>query len=429
MMKIVKTIPYRVITLFVLILTLSSLRGQDVCHLDLLKSDLVTANSDEVFKHFDDFPDEAYHSWKVIKDFPKIKLSIPSLQSISRISKRFIYNNKTGYEGLEELFKIVTTSNIDGLISGLNKADEIFDASIPVTISAKKSGSQIFANVVDEEGNQVCRFIAENISKKQIVPDGVKVGSYDGLDIIQNGKKIGFAEEIDWVTTGTNYKDVSLGKKLGDDSSFKDVYEISENTDKAIAILKPGKNVKVINDEIDALKTLSDNGFPTVSIIEKTTHNGSPAIVMQKYELGSEKIVDVFGSEVKVVGESNLLSTKSIESLTSIRKMMLDKQVSIDDLQFLIKKDGSFVIADPVGVKIGTPPSEVNLKLLDELIAQANKVANAGDKWLDDLSLVTKSELEDYYKIIKEDPPFQLTANTPAHKAQRWEQFPTSESD
>ncbi|WP_271766890.1 hypothetical protein [Aquimarina algiphila] len=410
------------------------------CLSALLKSDLLGANSDEVFKYFDDFPEQAFKSWKSMKDFPGVRIDLDHLQTLSKVSDRFTFANKTGYEGLTELFKIAKTSNVDAVLEGLKKADEIFDTSLPVIIGAKKSGSQIFANVTDGDGNLVCRIVGGKLSKKQIIPDGTKVGKYDGLDIVQSGNRVGFLEEVNWATTGDLYKDAKLGAEIGGGAGAnKKVFVIDDgNNDKVIALLREGKNVNVLNSEVEALQQLSNRGFPVVEIIEKTVHInpttkiGTPAIVMKKYAKGSEQIVDVFGDEIKIIADADALKVvtdKSIDDLNAIKQMMIDKNVSIDDLQFLIGSDGRFVIADPVGANFASTPSKVNLDLIDELINQVRKVVGSTsstgvkliDKiddsyaslkgWIGSLDDVTDANLlnkldeigSDYWKLLDKD--------------------------
>ena len=49
-----------------------------------------------------------------------------------------------------------------------------------------------------------------------------------------------------------------------------------------------------------------------------------------------------------------LLNRNSIASLETIRSLLLSKDVAISDLQFLIDKNGRFVIADPGGLMRGS---------------------------------------------------------------------------
>lgn len=47
--------------------------------------------------------------------------------------------------------------------------------------------------------------------------------------------------------------------------------------------------------------------------------------------------------------------------------------VSVNDLQFLIARDGSIVIADPIAVEVGRKPSKKNLGTIDQLIKLAKR--------------------------------------------------------
>jgi filamentous hemagglutinin len=52
---------------------------------------------------------------------------------------------------------------------------------------------------------------------------------------------------------------------------------------------------------------------------------------------------------------------------------LIKKQIKVDDLQFLIGKDGSIVINDPLDVFLNQSPSKVNLDTIDYLIEVAKK--------------------------------------------------------
>ncbi len=313
-------------------------------------------------------------SWKSIQKFSSARANIDNLENIAKTSKRFRFNNKTGFDGLEELFKATNSSSIDHVLMGLKKAEEVFDASIPITISAQKSGAQYFITAIDEAGNQVCRFVGDKVSKIQLVPDGKTIGSYKGVDITQNGTRVGFRQQLDWTTNGTTYKDAAFvsSEPIGR-GSYKTIYEIAGN--KVIAILDEGALVSVLNKEIDALEQLAGKQIPTVTIIEKTTHKGRAAFVMEKYAQGSEEIAVMVNGQVTIKRESSLLNQKSIDDLNAIKKGLEDQQIEVDDLQFLIKEDGSVVVADPGGINLNTPPTK-NVKLIDALIDQAKKVGH-----------------------------------------------------
>ncbi|MDZ7863183.1 hypothetical protein [Acidovorax sp.] len=71
----------------------------------------------------------------------------------------------------------------------------------------------------------------------------------------------------------------------------------------------------------------------------------------------------------------DFLNKKSISDLNFIRKKIVDARLHIEDLQFLVGRDGSLVISDPLGVKAG-PGYKKNVQMIDVLI----KLARAGKK-------------------------------------------------
>jgi hypothetical protein len=129
--------------------------------------------------------------------------------------------------------------------------------------------------------------------------------------------------------------------------------------------------VSSINDEISLLKNLVEVDLPVVEIIEKGTYQGQEAIIMKKYAQGSKDVVKRVGDKIKIVGSSSFLNKKSVVELSAIKNTLISKKVKIDDLQFLIDRDGGIVIADPLNVFIGQDPSKWNLQMIDKLIEVA----------------------------------------------------------
>jgi hypothetical protein len=164
-----------------------------------------------------------------------------------------------------------------------------------------------------------------------------------------------------------------LAIKLGSGGN-KDVYAVEGREDIAIGVLKPGKPASLINEEVTILQKLRAEGLSTVEVIGTTTYDGRPAIIMQRYAQGSKEVVRTINGQVKIVGQSGYLNEKSIADLAEIRRIMVERQVKIDDLQFLIGNDGGVVIADPLKITVGEPPSATNLRTIDQLIkaAQSN---------------------------------------------------------
>jgi filamentous hemagglutinin len=151
----------------------------------------------------------------------------------------------------------------------------------------------------------------------------------------------------------------------------KRVYDIIGHPDEIVAVLKSGKPVASIDDEIALLKKLSDNDLPVVEILEKGTFEGQPAIVMKKYAQGSKDVVKLVNGKIEKVGSSTLLNQKSVADLTNIQSLMESKKIWVNDLQFLIAKDGRVVIADPLDVVIGKGMSDNNKRMIKLLIEVA----------------------------------------------------------
>jgi len=123
------------------------------------------------------------------------------------------------------------------------------------------------------------------------------------------------------------------------------------------------------------LNKLDEIGLPTVNARGPINVDGSPALVFDRFALGSKDIVRLERGKVRIVGQSSLLNQRSVDDLASIKNTMVEKQVKVNDLQFLIGNNGRVVIADPLGVAVGTAPSKNNMRMIDLLIksAQGNR--------------------------------------------------------
>jgi hypothetical protein len=96
---------------------------------------------------------------------------------------------------------------------------------------------------------------------------------------------------------------------------------------------------------------------------------------MKRFAQGSKDIVKLQGGKVRAVEGANteLLNERSVADLTRIKSTMETNKVKIDDLQFLIGKDGSVAIADPLKVTVGESPSANNKRMIDLLIKAARE--------------------------------------------------------
>lgn len=115
----------------------------------------------------------------------------------------------------------------------------------------------------------------------------------------------------------------------------KQVYAHGEN--QAVGLLKPGKNASLLDEELKLLNQLDELGLPTVNA-SKVTVDGQPALLFDRFAQGSKDVARLSGGQVRTVGSSPLLNSRSAADLRAIRKTMVEKNIKIDDLQFLESK-------------------------------------------------------------------------------------------
>ncbi|HIC88732.1 MAG TPA: hypothetical protein EYP04_04955 [Anaerolineae bacterium] len=140
-----------------------------------------------------------------------------------------------------------------------------------------------------------------------------------------------------------------------------------------MAVLKPGRALGKLEREIGTLVALQREGLPIPKIFGVTRVRGRPAYVMERFAQGWKNIVRTTNGKVTVVGSSSFLNARSVDDLKRIRKLMHDKRIWVDDLQFLIASDGRVVIADPKGLTIGEKgPSRVNIETINKLLEVAS---------------------------------------------------------
>lgn len=97
-------------------------------------------------------------------------------------------------------------------------------------------------------------------------------------------------------------------------------------------------------------------------------------MVMRKYAQGSKDVVKLGrNGKMQIIGQSKLLNEKSISDLKQIQSILTSKKIKVDDLQFLIGKDGSVVIADPKDVDFNIGTSNTNKRTIELLIESVQK--------------------------------------------------------
>ena len=241
---------------------------------------------------------------------------------------------------------------IDG--QGWRKAS-ILESGMKLLDKHGKTTATVISQMALDSNETVYNFEVQDFSTYHIGEIGIWVHNArccDLVPIIVNGK------QANVIGTGGN----------------KIAYAVDADT--VIVKLQPGKPLAALKEEAAMLKQLDDLGFPVVNA-RITTHDGAPAMIMDRYAQGSKDIVARNSKTGKVElvpnADTSLLNAQSARDLKAIKDRMVNKKVKIDDLQFLISKDGRVVIADPIKVHTRTKPSNNHIKTLDLLIKAAEK--------------------------------------------------------
>ena len=124
--------------------------------------------------------------------------------------------------------------------------------------------------------------------------------------------------------------------------------------------------------ELELLNKLDSFGLPVVKAQGPILVDGTPALLFERFALGSKNVVRLDNKVITKVGSSPLLNQRSIDDLTSIRKTMIEKNIWVNDLQFLIGDDGRIVISDLLDVDL-RGPSKNSLRMIKLLIEVAEE--------------------------------------------------------
>ncbi|MFN8700375.1 MAG: hypothetical protein ACK5XQ_13705, partial [Flavobacteriales bacterium] len=88
------------------------------------------------------------------------------------------------------------------------------------------------------------------------------------------------------VNISSNENEITVGNKIGEGGN-KDVYEIINQPDRVIGVLRRSNNELELLKEIEILSILQQNGLPVVETFGTIRYQGKPAIVYKKYAQGS----------------------------------------------------------------------------------------------------------------------------------------------
>ncbi|SEJ93504.1 LWXIA domain-containing protein [Paraburkholderia diazotrophica] len=123
----------------------------------------------------------------------------------------------------------------------------------------------------------------------------------------------------------------------------------------------------------DQLKSL---GAPHLAKIHGVTQiHGLSALVMDTYRASDRALTTAAlkaprGGYISVY-DTSLFTQRSIDSLSATRNWLVERNIEIKDLQFLVRADGTFDLADAQAVTPGTPPTPQSLARIDQLVGLA----------------------------------------------------------
>ncbi|MGK9166081.1 DUF4781 domain-containing protein [Inquilinus limosus] len=155
-----------------------------------------------------------------------------------------------------------------------------------------------------------------------------------------------------------------LGLRLGAGLS-KTAFSLG---DKAVVVIRDGDLLPGFK-EVAMLNRLEEAGLPVARPLALTRVDGRPALLVDRYVANSKDMLDRPGGDEVV--DTSRLNENSLASLQRIKATMLAQKIDIKDLQFLMKEDGSFVVADPQEVYFGYEPSRKRTAVLDRFIDAA----------------------------------------------------------
>ncbi|MFM0298548.1 LWXIA domain-containing protein [Paraburkholderia sediminicola] len=168
--------------------------------------------------------------------------------------------------------------------------------------------------------------------------------------------------------------------------------------DKTVVVYRELDPIERLEDDIDEPEVVDDPhdmiaktqqlqalGAPYVARIDGVARiHGHDALVMDSYRAADRPLTretEMHGERAPStpVYDTSLFNAKSIESLSATRDWMVERNVAIGDLQFLISRDGTFYLADFESVTEGAQPRATSLQMIDDYIELAKaRLARVG---------------------------------------------------
>lgn len=152
-----------------------------------------------------------------------------------------------------------------------------------------------------------------------------------------------------------------LGKRLGG-GCYKEAFAVKGRPDRALVV------GWLRSDEVGRMRQLAELGVPTARVLARGRCGSSDALYMERYHTYSK----AWGAEEEVQRFQATINERTIASVELAIKVIREQRIYIDDLQFLIRKDGEAVVADPGPVHVKSsyhPPDTDHAEYLRDAAA------------------------------------------------------------
>jgi len=152
------------------------------------------------------------------------------------------------------------------------------------------------------------------------------------------------------ITYLPNYVNVEKGELISIEGFFKYPYEIIDIPDEVLAKLKHDEFSNLVDptdyivliEEYNVIQRLHYLGFPVSDYVGIVKHHGVASLVTKKYATGLKSAIDF--NDIN----NALITNDGLGDLSFIRDKIIDYNIEIDDLQYLITDEGRIVIHDPL---------------------------------------------------------------------------------
>lgn len=239
-------------------------------------------------------------------------------------------------------YRVITDKNAVTMSDGTSRSVvELFMGGGPLSSNYYHRPGDPIALDLDAGSNPTESF-AQNLSNISGGKVFVRIKSENWKEFEPNSKDC-FDEAL-LQTASPVVSEAVIGPHLGT-GGFKVAFGFGKQH--AIVICK-GKDGEVeLDREIGLINQLKDRGIPVVDVVGKTKVSGYSAMIVRRYAESNSNIGDKVSGAIY---DNSILTEKSLLNLRNIRNKMIESNTTITDMQFLIDKDGTFVVSDPIGV-------------------------------------------------------------------------------